>query len=933
MNIFTTQNRLSGQALAFLTAVSMLLSFLPFSASVAHAATTGITATPSDLTLEVDEKGNFVVSTVLDDASSTDSTYIVVSDDGGGSFYNGTTGGACNSDTPDGDNQFAITGNKGVCYSNSTPGDYTVSVQLYDGEDSPIGSPYQIDVHVNTPEVVEVTGCTDDSASNYNPEATIEDDSCTFPDAEPVYGCMDAEATNYNAEATEDDGSCEIDINEGDFEECDEETQNCGDPVDDNEVTICVDQEPAWASSVADYEQGTKKSGADVDDNRSNTDDVLGEADWSNGGSDGFFSLGFGGSIVTEFDGHVIDVDGDDISIHEATNGNSYPEESALIEVSQNGSSWYEVGTASNLDDTATRVSYFDFSGTGLAWIKFVRVTDTSDASLHDADADGFDLDAVDASEKVCEFDVEPEGEIKIVKWIKGENKGPADLSDFSFQVGDLDPQNFNESGLGWSDVYVGQEYEINEVDIPAGYEHVATYCKVESDDKDWDKEYSHDKDFYRGKGKEDEKEHDWKEAQSWNDFRGGFSWKKGDSNIIKLSDEDDEVVCHIINIYVGDDDNSEEPLTCEADVNLLTNGGFEDVVVDNEAGWDIFQSGMAGLGWMIDWVFSLGAPAIANLEVQTSELWTPSEGNQYAELDSDWGGPGSNDGSGEVAQTHISQVIPTIPGKTYTLTWDFSARPDTDENENRLQVFVDDTVVDEQSAMTSDDTDWNSYTYSFVATGEETPIAFADDGELGSIGTFLDNVSLVCEPEGSDDEYTLTVEITGDGSGSVTSEQDGISCSTNGGEENICEMTYEAGTVVDLQAVADEGSNFDSSWTTGAGTCTGNTTPCQVTMNSNIDLVAHFGLNSTTTITTTSGGGGGGGRKIELTSGGGSGDSSDGTGDAGPIPQVLGEQVSVVPFGAPNAGAGGASPTSPVSIPTAWLGMVAIASSKRYVR
>ena len=46
---------------------------------------------------------------------------------------------------------------------------------------------------------------------------------------------------------------------------------------------------------------------------------------------------------------------------------------------------------------------------------------------------------------------------------------------------------------------------------------------------------------------------------------------------------------------------------------------------------------------------------------------------------------------------------------------------------------------------------------------------------------------------------------------------------------------------------------------------------------------------------------GGGGGRKIELEEGGGGGSNDD-----EPEPQVLGEQVTIVPAGAPNAGAGG---------------------------
>ncbi len=58
------------------------------------------------------------------------------------------------------------------------------------------------------PEPDPVPGCTDPAALNYNPEATVDDQSCQYP-PDPVPGCMDEDALNYNPEATVDDESCE----------------------------------------------------------------------------------------------------------------------------------------------------------------------------------------------------------------------------------------------------------------------------------------------------------------------------------------------------------------------------------------------------------------------------------------------------------------------------------------------------------------------------------------------------------------------------------------------------------------------------------------------------------------------------------------------------------------------------------------------------
>jgi hypothetical protein len=51
------------------------------------------------------------------------------------------------------------------------------------------------------------SGCTDATATNFDPYAVIDDGTCSYTISD-VSGCTDASATNYNALATVDDGSC-----------------------------------------------------------------------------------------------------------------------------------------------------------------------------------------------------------------------------------------------------------------------------------------------------------------------------------------------------------------------------------------------------------------------------------------------------------------------------------------------------------------------------------------------------------------------------------------------------------------------------------------------------------------------------------------------------------------------------------------------------
>ena len=80
------------------------------------------------------------------------------------------------------------------------------------GLDNDIGDNMYVQIVTDEPdcEPEEIPGCTIEQACNYNPEATISDNSCDF---ESCQGCMDPEASNYDPEATiNNPSSCVYDI-------------------------------------------------------------------------------------------------------------------------------------------------------------------------------------------------------------------------------------------------------------------------------------------------------------------------------------------------------------------------------------------------------------------------------------------------------------------------------------------------------------------------------------------------------------------------------------------------------------------------------------------------------------------------------------------------------------------------------------------------
>lgn len=192
-----------------------------------------------------------------------------------------------------------------------------------------------------------------------------------------------------------------------------------------------------------------------------------------------------------------------------------------------------------------------------------------------------------------------------------------------------------------------------------------------------------------------------------------------------------------------------------------LVNGGFETPTVTATQGWDIFDSGTSGMGWTVEWYdgsTSYGGqtrPEPAHLELHRGvNNWQPHSGDQHAELDTDWDGPGGGLNN-EPASVKITQDIETTAGCEYTLTYYWSPRPG--HGNNILSVFIDGENIANHSEDGSgnSNTDWHGETYTFTGDGSTVEISFIETGTPDSLGMFLDDVSIT--------EECPTCEVTGD--------------------------------------------------------------------------------------------------------------------------------------------------------------------------
>lgn len=181
-------------------------------------------------------------------------------------------------------------------------------------------------------------------------------------------------------------------------------------------------------------------------------------------------------------------------------------------------------------------------------------------------------------------------------------------------------------------------------------------------------------------------------------------------------------------------------PLNAEP-INLITNGSFEDPVcpADRIGFWTTHYIGDSTMtGWTI---------GLAGIDHMCT-FWQATDGERSVDL--------SGDGAGS-----ISQIIPTVAGKTYDVSFDMTGNYFCGSSTKLMTVNAPsysqqfDYVI--PVGISQLDMKYEAKTFSFVAASSSSQIEFVSD-TLSPCGAVIDNVILteITPPEPEDGKVTI---------------------------------------------------------------------------------------------------------------------------------------------------------------------------------
>jgi MYXO-CTERM domain-containing protein len=160
------------------------------------------------------------------------------------------------------------------------------------------------------------------------------------------------------------------------------------------------------------------------------------------------------------------------------------------------------------------------------------------------------------------------------------------------------------------------------------------------------------------------------------------------------------------------------------AQTNLIVNGSFEQPVVS--------PGGFIVVGSIAGWTTIFGS----GIEVENNAVGPAFAGSQLVEMD-------SNDNSG------MQQLVPTIAGRSYTLSVEYSPRPGVDIGSSGIEVRINGIIIDTiaRNGIGLSTTSWTKFSYPVVATGSSTAVEFRATGTSDGVGGFIDDVRFGLPP------------------------------------------------------------------------------------------------------------------------------------------------------------------------------------------
>lgn len=186
-------------------------------------------------------------------------------------------------------------------------------------------------------------------------------------------------------------------------------------------------------------------------------------------------------------------------------------------------------------------------------------------------------------------------------------------------------------------------------------------------------------------------------------------------------------------------------------------------------------------------------------------------------------GGGGGGDATAPTITTFTADPTSITSGQTATLSWAITGAA----TEVTISPGVGNVTADADKKVTVKPTSTTTYTINAkngTATASPKTATVTVTGSGG----------------GTTPPYVLTLNKSGTGEGSVTSEPEGINCGDDCSSDT---GTYNANVVVTLTAEEAEGSTF-AGW---SGACTNATGACEVTMDSAKNVTATFTQSNTT--------------------------------------------------------------------------------------